>query len=374
MRAKCLQTGRCRSSEKANRIGNSPNTVAQERFHIAVIVHPPLNGDGDNYCAPLNHTMTRRKKPSAQSRFSTESFQNPQIWLSGFLAYLEAECGMSPNTVLAYRRDLRKFLDWNSKHGRKSVHQIDIPAMTAFLEYLQQQGLAASSIGRNLVSVRMFFRYLMLESIVAESVVDLISSPKLWQRLPKVLSPEMVEKLLIAPQGSTDRYARRDRALLAVMYATGCRVSEVTNLKLSDINLDERYARCTGKGNKQRMVSLNPVAIEAINSYLNLERPSMMENSCTDEEYLFVSRSGKRLMREAVWELIRRYATRAGCGSDVSPHTLRHSFATHLLARGADIRALQEMLGHASIRTTQIYTHVDHTRLKTVHSQCHPRG
>jgi len=220
----------------------------------------------------------------------------------------------------------------------------------------------------------MFFRYLMLESIVAESVVDLIASPKLWQRLPKVLSPEMVEQLLVSPQGSVDRYARRDRALLAVMYATGCRVSEVIDLKISDVNLDERYARCTGKGNKQRMVSLNPVAVDAIVRYLNLERPAMVENRSSDDEYLFVSRSGKRLQREAVWELIRRYAARAGCGSDVSPHTLRHSFATHLLAGGADIRALQEMLGHASIRTTQIYTHVDHSRLKSVHTQCHPRG
>jgi len=290
------------------------------------------------------------------------------------MAYLEAECGMSPNTVLAYRRDLQKFLDWNQQNARKSVHQIDIPTMTAFLEHLQTQGLATSSIGRNLVSVRMFFRYLMLESIVAESVVDLIASPKLWQRLPKVLSPEMVEQLLVSPQGSVDRYARRDRALLAVMYATGCRVSEVIDLKISDVNLDERYARCTGKGNKQRMVSLNPVAVDAIVRYLNLERPAMVENRSSDDEYLFVSRSGKRLQREAVWELIRRYAARAGCGSDVSPHTLRHSFATHLLAGGADIRALQEMLGHASIRTTQIYTHVDHSRLKSVHTQCHPRG
>ncbi len=281
---------------------------------------------------------------------------------------------MSENTVLAYRRDLQKFLDWNEQHARCSVHQIDIPAMTAFLDHLQQQGLAASSVGRNLVTVRMFFRYLMLENIVAESVVDLISSPRLWQRLPKVLSPEMVERLLESPQGSVDRYARRDRAILAVMYATGCRVSEIINLKLSDVNLDEHYARCTGKGNKQRMVSLNPVAVEAINRYLNLERPAMVENAANDEEYLFVSRSGQRLQREAVWELIRRYAARAGCGSDVSPHTLRHSFATHLLARGADIRALQEMLGHASIRTTQIYTQVDHTRLKAVHSECHPRG
>ena len=318
--------------------------------------------------------MARRKKPPAGSRFSKDSFQDPSMWLSGFLAYLEAECGMSPNTVLAYRRDLQKFLDWNKSHSKKSVHQIDIPALTAFLDHLQQQGLAASSIGRNLAAVRMFFRYLMLESIVAESVVDLISSPKLWRRLPKVLSPEMVEELLQAPLGSVDRYARRDRALLAVMYATGCRVSEVINLKLTDINMEECYARCTGKGNKQRMVSLNPVAIEAVRRYLNLERPAMVENTATDEEYLFVSRSGRRLQREAVWELMRRYALRAGCGGNVSPHTLRHSFATHLLARGADIRALQEMLGHASIRTTQIYTQVDHSRLKSVHSTCHPRG
>jgi integrase/recombinase XerD len=318
--------------------------------------------------------MTRRKKPPAQSRMSPTGFQNPSVWLPGFITWLEAECGMSPNTVMAYRRDLQKFLNWNDRNKRKTVHEIDIPTMTAFLDDLIQQGLAASSTGRNLVVVRMFFRYLMLESVVAESVVDLISSPKLWQRLPKVLSPEMVERLLIAPQGSVDRYARRDRALLAVMYATGCRVSEIIDLKLSDVNLNEHYARCTGKGNKQRMVSLNPVAVDAINRYLELQRPDMVKNAADDAGYLFVSRSGRRLQREGVWELVRRYAVRAGCGADVSPHTLRHSFATHLLARGADIRALQEMLGHASVRTTQIYTHVDHTRLQAVHSQCHPRG
>ncbi len=318
--------------------------------------------------------MARRKKLSAQSRFSQREFQNPSVWLSGFITYLSAECGMSPNTVMAYRSDLKKFLHWNEQNTRQTVHEIDIPSMTAFLDHLARQGLAASTIGRNLAAVRMFFRYLMLESVVAESVVDLISSPKLWQRLPKVLSPEMVEQLLCAPQGSIDRYARRDRAILAVMYATGCRVSEVIDLKLSDVNLEEYYARCTGKGNKQRMVSLNPIAVQAINRYLNLERPAMVGNAQDDVDSLFVSRSGRRLQREAVWELTRRYATRAGCGADVSPHSLRHSFATHLLARGADIRALQEMLGHASIRTTQVYTQVDHTRLKTVHSRCHPRG
>ena len=320
-------------------------------------------------------TMSRRRKqPSTTSRFSAGGFRDPSSWLSGFVAWLEAECGMATNTVLAYRRDLEKFLDWNRKHARRTVHQIDVDTIRTFLDHLHRQGLAASSIGRNLAVVRMFFRYLMLENIVAESIVDLVTSPKLWQHLPKVLSLELIEQLLNAPKGSVDRYARRDHALLAVMYATGCRVSEVIDLKLADINPDERYARCTGKGNKQRMVSLTPVAVSAINRYVNLERPGLVRNAAQDPEYLFLSRSGRRLQREAVWALIRRYAARAGCGDNVSPHTLRHSFATHLLARGADIRALQEMLGHASIRTTQIYTQVDHTRLKAVHSQCHPRG
>ena len=318
--------------------------------------------------------MARRKKPPAGSRFTGGGFHDPSTWLSGFLAYLEAECGMSMNTVAAYRRDLEKFFSWNKENARRTVHEIDISTLTSFLDNLQNRDLAGSTVARNLAAIRMFFRYLMLESVIAESKVDLISSPKLWQRLPKVLSPEMVNELLNAPKGATDRYARRDRALLAVMYATGCRVSEVTGLKLSDVNMDEGYARCTGKGNKQRIVSLTPVALEAITTYLNTERPDMVAKAAIDGEWLFVTRSGRQLNRETVWELIQRYAARTGCGSDISPHTLRHSFATHLLANGADIRALQEMLGHASIRTTQVYTHVDHTRLKSVHQKGHPRG
>ncbi|MEQ9412158.1 MAG: site-specific tyrosine recombinase XerD [Fuerstiella sp.] len=318
--------------------------------------------------------MARRKKPPAGSRFAGGGFQDPATWLTGFLSYLDAECGMSANTVNAYRRDMEKFCAWNKANTRQTVHQIDIATLTAYLDHLQNSGLAATSIARNLAAIRMFFRYLMLESVLAESSVDLISSPKLWQRLPKVLSPDMVDELLNAPRGATDRYARRDRALLAVMYATGCRVSEVTGLKLSDLNMADRYARVTGKGNKQRMVSLTPLAVDAITNYLNLERADMVANAAVDAGWLFVTRSGRQMNRETVWELLQRYAARAGCGAEVSPHTLRHSFATHLLAGGADIRALQEMLGHASIRTTQIYTHVDHTRLKNVHQKCHPRG
>lgn len=318
--------------------------------------------------------MARRKKPPAGSRFTGTGFQDPATWLPGFVNYLEAECGMSPNTVMAYRRDLDKFFQWNKDTAQKTVHQVDIETLTGFLDFLQKKNLASSSIARNLAAIRMFFRFLMLESVIAESIVDLISSPKLWQKLPKVLSPEMVNQLLVAPVGVTDRYFRRDRAILAVMYATGCRVSEITGLKISDVNMTERHARCTGKGNKQRFVSLTSVSVAAMTKYLNSERHEMVANAANDEGWLFVTRSGRRMNRETVWQLIQRYAARVGCGSDISPHTLRHSFATHLLAGGADIRALQEMLGHASIRTTQVYTHVDHTRLKNVHEKCHPRG
>ncbi|MCA9047885.1 MAG: tyrosine recombinase, partial [Planctomycetaceae bacterium] len=293
--------------------------------------------------------MARRKQPQSGSRFSAGEFRDPATWLPGFLSYLDAECGMSSNTLSAYRRDIEKFLTWNRDHSRCSVHDVSIGVLTAFLEHLQDSGLAPTSIARNLAALRMLFRYLMLESVLTESTVDLITSPKLWQRLPKVLSPDMVNELLVAPVAPIDRYPRRDRAVLAVLYATGCRVSEVTGLRISDLNLTEQYARCTGKGNKQRLVSLTTFAVSAVTEYLNLERPHMVTLQSSDSGWLFVSRSGKRLAREAVWTMIQRYAARVGCGSEISPHTLRHSFATHLLAGGADIRALQEMLGHASI-------------------------
>ena len=158
------------------------------------------------------------------------------------------------------------------------------------------------------------------------------------------------------------------------MYATGCRVSEVVGLRLQDVQLDESYCRCTGKGNKQRMVSLNPVAVDAVRRYLERERPDLVTVAGSDDGRLFLTRSGRPMNRETVWKLVQRYAVRTGCGTEIGPHTLRHSFATHLLAGGADIRALQEMLGHSNIRTTQVYTHVEHSRLKSVHRKCHPRG
>jgi integrase/recombinase XerD len=217
----------------------------------------------------------------------------------------------------------------------------------------------------------MFFRYLVLEGVLLESIAELVSSPKLWQYLPKVLSPDTVDRLLAAP-GRDDRYALRDRAVLCLLYATGCRASEVCGLTLRDVHLEERYCRCVGKGNKERLVSLNPVAVQALEAYLSHERPGLARTD--DNETLFVTRSGNRLSRTMVWHLVKKYAARIGCSKDVSPHTLRHSFATHMLAGGAEIRALQEILGHASIATTQIYTQVEHSRLKAVHKKYHPRG
>jgi integrase/recombinase XerD len=315
--------------------------------------------------------MARRKKPAAGSRFSSGGTGDPSVHLAPFIHYLEAECGLAQNTLKAYRADLIRFFAWNTEHGTSSVKEIDIKVLSGYMEHLQKAGLAASSIARHLVAIRMFFRYLVLEGVLLESSVELMNSPKLWEYLPRVLSPEAVDRLLTAPNRA-DTYWLRDRAILAVMYATGCRVSEVTGLKLRDLNLDEAYCRCLGKGNKERVVSLSAVAIDAVADYLKDERPKMVQRG--ECEFLFVTRSGNQMSRVMVWNLVRKYAIKAGCSGDVTPHTLRHSFATHMLAGGAEIRALQEMLGHASIRTTQIYTHVEHSRLKSVHKQCHPRG
>jgi integrase/recombinase XerD len=194
----------------------------------------------------------------------------------------------------------------------------------------------------------------------------------LWERIPQVLSPDSVEKLLSAPQAS-DRFYLRDRAILETLYATGCRVSEVAGLKLVDLYLDSAFCKCLGKGSKQRVVPLGRPAIEALKNYLDELRPKLTQNA-PDAPWVFVSRGGRALTREMLWVLVKKYVTRVGLSVRVSPHTLRHSFATHLLAGGADLRTVQELLGHANIRTTQQYTHVDRDRLKAIHQKFHPRG
>ena len=250
---------------------------------------------------------------------------------------------------------------------------LEISDLSDYVASLHTEKLAAASIARNIVALRMYFRYLQLEGVLQDNKAELLGSQKLWQRVPHVLSPALVDQFLASPI-RCDSFWRRDRALLELLYATGCRASEVSNLGMRDVHLGEGYCVCHGKGNKQRIVHLGTKARQAINEYLEHERPVLAARNSHPEEWLLLSRAGKRLRREAIWTLVKKYAARSGMGKEVSPHTLRHSFATHLLAGGADLRQVQELLGHANISTTQIYTHVDQSRLKQVHKQFHPRG
>ncbi len=291
-------------------------------------------------------------------------------WIESFVEYLRSECHLSENTVTAYHRDLRRFYVWLAN---RRVPQLTIQELADYAGWLHDRKLAPASIARHLASLRIFFRYLQLEGLLRENLAELLGSQKLWERVPHVLTPGMVERLLDSPKAGEPMW-RRDRALLELLYATGCRASEISHLQLVDAHLDEGYCLCKGKGNKERLVPLGRRAIQAVRDYLTHERPKCVAHRSPPPPWLLVSRRGLRLRRERIWELFKRFAATAGISADMSPHTLRHSFATHLLAGGADLRQVQEMLGHASIATTQIYTHVDPTRLKKVHQQFHPRG
>jgi integrase/recombinase XerD len=292
-------------------------------------------------------------------------------WRERFLVYLRTECHLASNTIAAYGRDLEHFTTWLEN---RTLSQLRVEDLTDYMGWLKNQGLASSSISRHVVSMRMFFKFLQLESAIFDNPADLLTSPKIWQRIPFVLSVSQVEKFLDAPQPG-DPLWKRDQAILELMYATGCRVSEVCDLLSANVHLNERYCRAEGKGSKQRMVPLGDRAVEVITTYLRDERPKLCQHPDeNDPGWLILSRTGQQLRREAVWELVKRYAKRVGMSEDVTPHTLRHSFATHLLNGGADLRIIQEMLGHASIQTTQIYTHVQAGKLKRVHEQFHPRG
>jgi integrase/recombinase XerD len=284
--------------------------------------------------------------------------------------YAAGECHLSGNTVAAYGRDLRHFVLWLDQ---RSIAKLSIRDLADYVSWLSARGLAPASIARHIVSLKVFFRYLQLEGVLGDNLAELLGSQKLWQRVPKVLSIEQLTRLFVAPRRS-DPCWRRDRALLELLYATGCRASEISNLKLCDLHLDQSYCTCRGKGDKERMVPLNPRAVEAMNLYLQEERPKLAGKRQTAPEWVMLSGRGRRLRRERIWELLKQYAHRVGMPPEVSPHTLRHSFATHLLTGGADLRQVQELLGHASIATTQIYTHVDPTRLKAIHKKFHPRA
>lgn len=316
-----------------------------------------------------------QKKPRSRlqqmlQRESVPVAPRADAWFDSWSGYLRSECHLSVNTVAAYSRDLRHFGEWL---GARNVRDLTVADLGDWVAWLKGRDQAPASVARHIVALKMFFKYLQLEGVLRDNKAELLGSQKLWQRVPEVLSPSSIDRLLSAPS-RLDPLAKRDRALLEMMYATGCRASEVSHLRVSDLHLPERICKCEGKGNKQRITHLGESAIAAITGYLRLQRPALVRLAPADPGWLFLSRGGKRLRREAIWELVKKYALLADIPASISPHSLRHSFATHLLAGGADLRQVQEMLGHASISTTQIYTHVDQSRLKKIHQQFHPRG
>jgi len=291
-------------------------------------------------------------------------------WLDPFIHYLRTECHLAENTCAAYQRDIQRFSVWLAK---KHLASLSIAELSDYAAWLHDRDLASTSIARHIVTLKVFFRYLQLEGVINENRAELLGSQRLWERVPEVLSPNVVAEFLLAPKPS-DTFVLRDRAMLELLYATGCRASELSNLNTSDVHLDDAFCLCHGKGDKQRLVPLNPTAIQAVRLYMEKQRPELVAIAPTLPSWLLLSRRGWRLRREAIWELVKKYAARAGISATVSPHTMRHSFATHMLAGGADLRQVQELLGHANITTTQLYTHVDASRLKKVHRMFHPRA
>lgn len=312
---------------------------------------------------PVSKLKKLKLKSSIASSGST------MRWRDAFVEYMRTECHLAANSVAAYTRDIQRFQDWLKN---RRIPELSIRDLSNFVAWLGKQDLAPSSIARHIVGLRMFFRFLQIEGVLKDNHVELLGSQKLWERIPKVLAPHQIEKFLRGPRPG-ERYFLRDRALLEMLYATGCRASEISHLKLQDLRLKEKFCKCHGKGDKQRMVPLGENAVGAVLAYMKKQRAEIVSRF-DDPGFLFLSRSGKRLRREAIWMIVKKYALVADIDVGISPHTLRHSFATHMLAGGADLRQVQELLGHANITTTQIYTHVDQSRLKKVHSQFHPRG
>ncbi|MCX6357109.1 MAG: site-specific tyrosine recombinase XerD [Candidatus Aureabacteria bacterium] len=294
-----------------------------------------------------------------------------RILIEEFINYLNVERGLSPNTIAAYGGDLTRFISFLERKKVAALDDATRDHIGAFLMAEKTRGLSPTSLSRTLVSIKVFFRFLAAQRYVRGDIAEVLESPKIWKHLPDVLTVEEVERLLASPSPRT-RYGRRDRAILELMYATGLRVSEVASLKIPDVNMEVGYVRCMGKGSKERIVPIGRAARKAIEGYLTGARPQLARLRASDA--LFITRRGTAFTRMGLWKIVMHHARAVSLRKNVMPHTLRHSFATHLLARGADLRVVQEMLGHSDISTTQTYTHVDQDRLKTVHKRFHPRG
>ena len=291
--------------------------------------------------------------------------------VESFLAWLELERGLAGNTLSAYARDLVQFAAFIEKRGLKDWVAVDEAAFEAWTASLTRAGYARSSQARKLSAVRMFARHLLREHLREDDFTELVKGPRLSRKLPDVLSYKEVERLLDAP-GSVRPHGLRDRAILELLYSSGLRVSELSELLLQSVNLDDGYVRVFGKGSKERIAPVGSRAVTAIRDYLANGRPHLVRAKTGSE--LFLSQQGKAISRKMVWVLVKQHAEAAGITKTVKPHLLRHSFATHLLEGGANLRAIQEMLGHADIATTQIYTAVQGARVAEEHALYHPRA
>ncbi len=300
----------------------------------------------------------------------TKDYPENQL-LDQFINQLKVERGLATNTILAYNHDLVNFFDFLKRRGVSPI-QINQQDLLSYIGEKRSQ-LAPRSLARNLVSIRMFYRFLVSEGKIDSNPARLLGIPKLYQHLPDILSRDEMEALLLQPD-TTAIMGKRDKAILELLYATGLRVTELIGLKMTNINLKVGYVRTIGKGSKERIIPMGTKAIDSLNGYLTRGRPSFLKKDPAKAgPYLFLNSRGKPMTRQGFWKIIKNYALKAGITKTVTPHTIRHSFATHLLEGGADLRSVQIMLGHSDISTTQIYTHVARERLKEIHEKYHPR-
>ena len=295
-----------------------------------------------------------------------------ELFVKEYLAHLKLEKNLSANTVSSYQIDINAFVAFIKNENIDDPSRVTTENISSFFKILKDIGLSATSSARYFSSLKGFFLYLLRNKYILKNPIEKISAPKISQKLPAVLTVNEVEKILCLPDVE-NKLGIRDKAILELFYACGTRVSELLNLKIGDLFLKEEIIRVFGKGSKERLIPIGSSAIDWMEQYLIKSRPLLMKKP-KSENYLFLNSRGSKLSRMGVWKIIDRYVKEAGITKEVHPHTFRHSFATHLLEGGADLRAVQEMLGHADISTTQIYTHIDRDYIKQVHKQYHPRG
>jgi len=294
-----------------------------------------------------------------------------QIQIDSFILYLATERGLSAAYQLSVQQSLDKLTTWSKEHGHQQWRDLGTDELTSFLSHLRKKGLNASSVRITLVHLKIFFRFLQKRQLIDFDPAEPILAPKTASKLPETLNRQAVNQLLSSID-SSKKLAKRDLAILELFYSSGLRLSEICSSRLEHLDLEEQFLRVTGKGNKTRLVPIGGRALDAIQSYLTQERPLLATRKSSSE--IFISVRGTPLSPDRVRQIVKERAKQAGIQQNLYPHLLRHSFATHLLENGADLRVIQELLGHADISTTQIYTHVDQKRLKSIHQQFHPRG